>query len=55
MNDKGSGRAVSDGPREAVLIIALEEAKYKLIAMRQTLEELRSALQIDALNASSAS
>ena len=51
MNDKGSGRAVSDGPREAVLIIALEEAKYKLIAMRQTLEELRSALQIDALNA----
>ena len=51
MNDKESGRAVSDGPREAVLIIALEEAKYKLIAMRQTLEELRSALQIDALNA----
>ena len=42
---------MSDGPREAVLIIALEEAKYKLIAMRQTLEELRSALQIDALNA----
>jgi len=33
------------------LIIALEEAKYKLIAMRQTLEELRSALQIDTLNA----
>ena len=42
---------MSDGPREAVLIIALEEAKYKLIAMRQTLEELHSALQIDALNA----
>ena len=45
------GSDVSVVPREAVLIIALEEAKYKLIAMRQTLEELRSALQIDTLNA----
>ena len=33
------------------MIIALEEAKYKLMAMRDTLSELRSALQIDVLNA----
>ncbi len=36
---------------EDILIIALEEAKYKLMAMRETLAELRSALQIDVLNA----
>ena len=37
--------------KEDILIIALEEAKYKLMAMRDTLSELRSALQIDVLNA----
>ena len=34
------------------LIIALEEAKYQLIAMRDTLTDLGEALRIDELNAS---
>ena len=36
------------------MIIALEEAKYKLIAMKDTLAELSSALRIDALREESA-
>ena len=38
-------------PREVFLIIALEEAKYKLVGMRADIKELGSALRIDELRA----
>ena len=37
--------------RRYTLIIALEEAKYKLVGMRADIEELGSALKIDELKA----
>ena len=38
-------------PWEVHLIIALEEAKYALIAMRSDIEDLGSALRVDELRA----
>ena len=38
-------------PREVIVIVALEEAKYKLLGMRANIKELGSALRIDELKA----